>query len=338
MSVGIDIGNKSIKLVETEKDGNSFKLKASGIVSYKGLSPEVAKEGKELSEISGVIKKLVKEAKVSSKDTVLSLPESQVFSRVVKFPLLTDSEIASAVKWEAEQYIPIPINEAILQHQVIEKREDTSPPQTYVLLVAASKELVGRYAKIIEMSGLKLTAIEPELMSLVRALAPENQTVMIVDFGARSTDIAISKNAMLTFSRSIPTAGDAFTRSVSQGLGIELQQAEEYKKTYGLSAQKLEGKVKTSLDTVFRMVSDEMKKAIHFYINDEKSESPKSVILAGGTSMMPEAASTLTNLLGMEVVVGNPFSKLKISPEAAKSLSGYAPLYSIAVGLSLREE
>ena len=187
------------------------------------------------------------------------------------------------------------------------------------------------------MSGLNLIAVETELISLVRALAPEDQTVLIADFGARSTNIAISKNAMITFSRSIPTAGEAFTRSVAQALGIEEVQAEEYKRSYGLSPTQLEGKIKGALDPILRMVSDEMKKAVHFYQSEEKGEAPKSVILAGGSAGMPEMASSLTKLLGIEVIVGNPFSKVSVDPQAVQALSGYAPLYSVAVGLAMRE-
>lgn len=337
MSVGLDIGSKTIKIVELGKEGSSWKLRASGIVGYTGNSPERMKDGKEAGVLAQTIKKLHKEAKISTKNVAIALPEAQVYTRIVKFPLLTDSEIASAVRWEAEQYIPIPINDAIVQHQIIERKQDTTPPQAYVLLVAAPKDLVGKYAKIVEHAGLRLNAVETELIALTRSLAPENQTVLIVDFGAKSTDIAIGKNEQLTFSRSIPTAGEAFTRAVAQGLGVEKQQAEQYKKTYGLQSSQLEGKVRAALDPVFRMVADEMKKAMHFYQIEEKGESPSSAILSGGTAGMPEAASTLTKMLGLEVVIGNPFSKVNVAPEAAKSLAGFAPLYSIAVGLAMRK-
>jgi type IV pilus assembly protein PilM len=337
MSVGLDIGSTSIKLVELSKEGGSYRLNASGVVGFSGKSPDHAKEDKELAPMAEAIKKLHKEAKISSKRINLALPEPQVYTRTVKFPLLTDSEIASAVKWEAEQYIPIPVNEAVIQHQIIEKKQDATPPQALVLLVAAPMKLVERYARVVEMAGLSLAVVETELMALIRSLAPTNQTVLIVDFGAKSTDIAVSHMGTLTFSRSVPTAGDAFTRAIAQGLGIEETQAEEYKRTYGMSTGQLEGKIKKTLDPVFRMVADEMKKAIQYYQSDERGDSPKSAILAGGTSNMQEATAELTKLLGIEVIVGNPFSNVNVDPEAVKSLSGYAPFYSVAVGLAMRE-
>lgn len=336
MSVGLDIGSKTIKIVELAREHSKWRLRASGVVGYSGVTPEKMKGDKDIAPLAAVIKKLHKEARISSKEIALALPESQVYTRSIKFPLLTDAEIGSAVKWEAEQYIPIPLEEAVVQHQILARRENVSPPEVLVLLVAAPRGLVEKYQRLIQMAGLTLVTLETELMAISRALAPEDQTIMIVDFGARSTNIAIVKEGKLGFSRSIATGGDAFTRAISQGLGIDLQQAEEYKRTYGLSSKHLEGKVKGALETVFRLVADEMRKAVQFYQSEEQGDAPNSLVVSGGTAGMPEAVSVLTKLLGIEVMIGNPFTKVNVDPEAAKSLSGYAPLYSIAVGLALR--
>jgi type IV pilus assembly protein PilM len=335
--VGLDIGSKTIKIVELTKEGDAWRLKASGVIGYQGASPEKMTDATELTALATVIKKLHKEAGIGSKEVCIALPETQVFTRTIKFPPLTDQEIDSAVKWEAEQYIPIPIAEAIIQHQVIERKDTSSPPEVIVLLVAAPKSLVEPYTRVAQAAGLTVVGVETEMIALSRSLAPQGQTVMLVDFGARSTDIAIVKNTQLHFTRTIPTAGEAFTRAVAQSLGVELSQAEEYKRAYGLSGSQLEGKVRGALDPIFRVVVEEMKKAIHFYQSEEKGEAPKSVVLSGGTAGLPEGLSLLSKMMGVEVVIGNPFAKVAVEAEAAKSLAAFAPLYSIAVGLAMRE-
>lgn len=335
--VGIDIGSKTIKVVELQKEGNGFTLSASGIVGYSGQSVEKMVDDKEFANLGEVVKKLHSEAGVSSKDVVISLPEQQVFTRTIKFPLLTDAEIASAVKWESEQYIPIPVNEAIIQHSILQRNETSSPPEVLVLLVAAPRVVVERYTKVISSAGLNTVAVETELIALTRSLAPADKTILLVDLGAGSTDIAIAKNGLLSFSRSIPIAGEAFTRAVSQGLGISAVQAEEYKKTYGLETKELEGKIKIALDPVLRMVVDEVKKAINFYQTEEKGDAPSAVVISGGSSGMPQMISSLSSLLGLEVLIANPFSSVSIDPETAQKLAPYSPLYSVAVGLAMRE-
>lgn len=336
MSVGLDIGSQSIKIVEIKKDGSVLRLNASGIIGYNGVSPDQSVNNKELVALSEAIKKLHKETRVMSKDVYISLPESLIFTRTIKFPMLTDQEIASAVKWESEQYIPIPISEAIIQYQIIERRENASPPEVSILLVAVKKDLVEKYVKLVQMAGLNVVGVETELLALVRALAPMDKSTVILDFGSKSTDIAISNKGQLGFSRSILTAGDALTRTLAKGFGINVQQAEQYKKTYGLSQTQLEGKVKQMLDPVVKLVADEIKKAIQFYQSEEKSDPPTSVIVTGGTSGMPELISSLSEMLGMEIVMGNPFAKLSLDIATAKNLQGFAPLYSIAVGLALK--
>lgn len=335
--IGLDIGSKTIKLIEVEKTRSKPRLKASGIVGHNSITPDKAQEDKEVKPIAEALKKLHKEAKVSSKYVSLSLPEAQIFTRTIQFPLLTDAEIASAVKWEAEQYIPIPIDQAVVQHQIIEKRQDTTPPSAVVLLIAAPRNLVEKYTKVVEMAGLNVVAVETELMALVRSLAPDDQTVLVVDIGSISTDIAISRNGQLVFSRSISTGGEAFTRAVSQGLGIDLQQAEEYKKTYGLETNQLEGKVAASLGPIFNVVVDEIRKSITYYQSEEKGNKPNSVLLAGGSAGLPGLTRAMTNALNVEVVVGNPFSKIDVDPQVMNSLIKFAPLYSVASGLSMRE-
>lgn len=337
MGVGLDIGSKTIKIIELNKENNSFKLNGSGIVGYKGISPDNFKEEKELVDLSQIIKKLHKEAKISSKDVAIAIPEARVFTRVIQFPLLTDQEIASAIKWEAEQYIPIPVNEAIVQHQIISKDEKSTSPGVRVLLIAVPRNLVEIYVKLIQNAGLNVVKVETELLALARSLSPTDKTCLIVDFGATSTDIAICENGLLSFSRTISTAGEAFTRAVSQTLNITSLQAEEYKKAYGLSTQ-LEGKIKGALDPVIKLVSDEIKKAIYYYQTEEKGNQPSAVILSGGSSGMPEVIAYLSKMLGVEIVVGNPFSKVVLTSEVSKIIMPYSPLYSIAVGLAMSEE
>ncbi|WKZ25748.1 MAG: type IV pilus assembly protein PilM [bacterium] len=334
--VGIDIGTKSIKIIELAQSGNSWVLKASGAVGYAGVSPDKAQTDEELNAVSEVLKKIINQIGVNTKDVNLSLPESLVFTRVIKFPLLSDEEVSAAVKWEAEQYIPIPTAEAVIQYTVLSRNETTS--QTSVLLVAAPKAIVEKYVKVARLAGLTPVAAETELTAMARSLSPDKGVSLLLDLGSSATDMSIVKDTKVVFTRSIPVAGEAFTRAVSQGLGINAQQAEEYKKTYGLSTDQLEGKVRQALEPIFKMVIDEIKKAIHFYQSEEKGDTPTSVIITGGASTMPDIVTYLTESLGIETVVGSPFAKINLDSETLKGLAPYASIYAAAVGLAMRNE
>ena len=336
--VGIDIGTKTIKVVELDKNGDSYSLVASGVVGYSGTTVDKITDQKELSSIAQIIKKLCAETKISSKDVTISIPEPLAFTRTIRFPSLSESEITSAIKWEAEQYIPIPTSEAIIQHTILKRNQGGSgSDNVIVLLVAAPRAIVEKYVKVVQMAGLHPIAVETELIALSRALAPPDKTVLLADLGGSSTNLAIAENGLLSFSRSLPIAGDAFTRAVSQSLAITPQQAEAYKKAYGLSPSQLEGKIKGALDSVVRLVVDEIKKAVNYYLTQEKGQNPTTLIISGGSSGMPEIMTALSQTLGMEVLVGNPFARVRIDPSFAQKLAPYAPLYSVAVGLAMHE-
>lgn len=334
--IGIDIGSKSIKVIELTGSSASWQLKSSGAVGYAGVSPNKAVEESDYAAIASVLKKLVAQIGVSSKDVNISLPEALVFTRVIKFPLLSDEEVASAVRWESEQYIPIPVNEAVIQYTILER--NTALSTVSVLLVAAPKVVVEKYIKVVRLAGLVPVSAETELTALSRSLSPSTGLSMLLDMGSSTTSMSIVKDSNTVFTRSIPVAGEAFTRAVAQSLGIEPSQAEEYKKTYGLMANQLEGKVKAALEPVLRIVIDEIKKAIQFYQSDEKGDSPASVIITGGASVMPDIVPFLTENLNVETVLGDPFGKIKIDADTAKQLAPYSSIYGSAVGLAMRED
>lgn len=179
--------------------------------------------------------------------------------------------------------------------------------------------------------------METELIAASRALLTANSpTTMIIDFGAETTDIAIAKKGMLVFTRSLPTAGQAFTRAISSRLAIEASQAEEYKTAYGLAEKKLEGKVREAIVPVIDQVVDEIKKAIQFWQEKEK-EGIKSIILTGGSANLPEVTSFLTKSLGVELQVADPFAKLIKDEAQVANLRQSTPLFAVAIGLAMKE-
>lgn len=337
MSVGLDIGSKSIKVVELEKKQNKWYLRGSGIVGYSGVVIENVKEEKELVPLADIIKKLFNEARISNREVIISLPERFAFVKLVTFPLLSDQEIDAALKWEADQHVPIPLEEAVMQYQIVLRDEKSNPPQVKVLLVAARRSLVEKYVLLSQLAGLNVIAVENELLSLARSLASQTELSVIVNLGAASSDIGVTRMGDLWFSRSIPIGGDALTRAIVQELRIDATQAEQYKKAYGFSPTLLEGEVRHAMEPVMRSLLDEIKKAIQYFISENSvQEKPKQIIISGGLAGLPDLMSYFTKELDLEVLVGNPFLRVEVPPELQKSVIDYMHLYGVAIGLALR--
>ena len=336
MGVGIDIGSKTIKVVEFSGSAGKYQLRGAGAVGYPGISIDQNTQEQDLAVVASTLRKLFKDVRVHSKNVHLALPESQVFTRILKFPLLNDEEVSNAVKYEVEDYIPIPVAEAVVEHQIVERVEKGNPPKVLVLLTATTRALVEKYAQAVTMAGLNVDSVETSLIAAVRSVAPVDRSSVIVEVGARSTEIAVAKGVQMYFTRSIPTAGDAFTRAIAQAFNIPAPQAEQYKQTYGFDPQQLEGRVRTAMIPVLSIVTEEIKKTIHYYQAETHGESPNTLILSGASASVPNILQIISEAINLEVSLANPFKNVQMDEATARSMTPYAHLYTVAAGLAMK--
>jgi type IV pilus assembly protein PilM len=280
--------------------------------------------------------KMKKEAGIRSNRAIVALPEEQVSSHIVELPLMSDEEVKQALAWQVEQYIPIPADRAVWSHEVI--RKDQTSGAMEVLLVAAAKSLVNSYMGILEQAGFEVEAMETELMATSRSeIPPEYPLSLIVDIGSKSTDVGVVERGQLVFARTIPTAGEAFTRAIQTNLGLDVSQAEQYKMTYGFDTGKLGGKLVEAMKPVLNVIATEIKKTGDFYTSKHSGEVISLVTVSGGISALPEMVGVLSGMLGMEVSVGNPFVKVEMDKNQAAALITGGPVYGVAIGLAMRE-
>lgn len=335
--VGLDIGSHSIKLVEIERRKQGAILLAAGSVptppkSLSSTAPE------DIEGIAAVVKKLWKETGAKTRNVNIALPESQVFTRVIEVPELSSRELTSAIKWEAEQYIPMPLDQVTVDFTILRDGRETGTNKMEVLLVASPKTLVEKYVTILEFADLIPVAVETEIIAASRALirsAASVRAVMIVSLGAQTTDLAITRNGTLSFTRSISAGGEALSRAVAQSFGFEISQAEEFKKTYGLEKDKLEGKIVAAVRPIMDTIIAEVKRAVAFYQEKYKDEQIGVVILSGGTARVPGMVVYMAESLGVEVQLANPWVGIE-RDKRFLILDTEASVFSVAVGLAFR--
>ena len=336
---GLDIGTHSIKTVQLGGQNTRPVFIAAGQVPTPTQSGTIESE-EDIVVIAETIKKLHQEAHISTNKVVTSLPESQIFTRVVELPNLSDKEVQSSITWEAEQYVPIPIDEVRLDWQILSRPDQKGPSgKVEVLLVAAPKVLIERYLKILKKAGLVAASVETEITAAVRSLVQRVEgtpTTMIISLGASTTDISIVSANQISFTRSIATGGLALARGVAQDLGFELDQATEYMKTYGLEVTQLEGKVMQAIKPVFDVVVNEIRRALAFYQSKHPNTPVKRVVLTGGTAKLPGLVLYLAEALGLEVQQGNPWEGISLPSQVSQKLVGEGTSYAVAVGLALK--
>jgi type IV pilus assembly protein PilM len=336
--LGLDIGSNTIKAVQLVHEDKGFRLHAAGLTPTppKGFSSEAETDLKTLSE---TIRSLITDLKISTPNVVSALPESAIFTRVISLPSLTDKELASAIHWEAEQFVPVSLEEVNLVWEVLSRPKKTEAEKMEVLLIAAPKNLGEKYVSVLESAGLKPVALETELIAVARSLVgerPDSPTTLVISVGAKTTDLCIVNQGKIALTRSIATGGTALARAIAAALGFELSQAEEYKKSYGLLRGEMEDKIVKAIKPVFEVIVTEVKRALAFYQEQKPTLAVKRAVLCGGSAKLPGAVVYLAETLGFEVQVGDSWARVAMDEKRREKLGEEASIYTVAVGLAMR--
>ncbi len=337
-TLGLDIGSHTVKLIELAHDGAQVTLISAGSIPTpaKALTSTLPAD---YQAIAGTIKQLMRDTGAKTQEIAIALPESQVFTRVIEVPQLSARELSSAISWEAEQYVPLPLDQVNMDFTVLRESKDTGTGKMDVLLVASPKALLERYLSILELADLTAIVAETEIIAASRALiraTPDVKTVLIVSLGAQTTDMAILRGGTLAFTRSISSGGEALSRALMQGLDFNPAQAEEFKRTYGLEQDKLEGKIVSAIKPIMDTILGEMKRAVAFYQEKHKDERVETIILSGGTAKLPGMVVYIASSMGIETQLANPWVGIARDPRF-RILDSEGVTFSVAVGLALRE-
>ncbi len=336
-SFGLDIGASTIKAVELEQTKSGIFLSASinSPTPPKGMMSESPLDEEEMAQ---AIKKVIQDAGISQKKVNIALPENQVYTKVIEMPYLSDKELASAIYWEAEQYIPIPLSNISLAWGIVKRPIKPRPnDKMSVLMVGAPNLIIKKYQKIMGMVGLTIGVMETEILSTTRAVTFGSQITpsIILSIGAVSTSIAIVSGNLLIFTYSLPIGGAAINRAISTDFGVSHTQAEEYKRTYGISQGALGQKIGKATEPILSSIVAEVKKAAVFYSQKYKDSKIEQIILNGGTSRLPGIEAFISANSGVPTLIANPW-KILSNQELPKEIVNEGPNYSIAVGLALK--
>lgn len=330
---GLDIGRSFIKVVELNSSGKKS-LRTAGYVLTPGGGMQ-SESPIDLSKVSDAIKGCIEKAKVESESCAASLIESQVVSRLIQLPNLTDKELSAAISWEAEQYIPLPLKDVNLQYKVVKKGEGPNSKMD-VLLTAAPKRVLDKYINVIKNAGVRPVALETESASLTRALVrPNDPTTIIVSLGALSTELIVASSGNVLFTRSISTGGLTLTKAIMAEFNLPQNQAEEYKQTYGILEDKLSGKVASVMKPILDIIISEITKATEFVSSHVDQTQVGRVVVTGGGAYMPGFSEFLVERTSHEVSLGDPWFDFGKDGKITE-LAGQGSFYSVATGLALR--
>lgn len=337
--IGLDVNEHAIKALQFFRKGGHTSLKALlNAPLPKGLIKDnTFLDANKLSEFIKLNLGRPQFGSFSTKRVIISLPESKSFVRVMEMTAMEDSKAEVAIMFEAEAYIPVPMDQVYFDWQILSKTDSTMQ----VLLVASLKEYVDKFMEVIEDAGLKLCGIEVEAQSVARALVPSDvyEPVLIADIDALKTSLVMVEHGVLQFTSSVPVAGNTFSDQIVKELKLGAQEAEKLKRDVGLANTVEYPNLKIALAPVLENLASEIKNILKFHYDHSESHISK-VLLTGGGAKLLHINDMLTPLLEqfapIEVVVANPLEHV---PNLVHStLTPYEALsFTTPIGLALWE-
>lgn len=335
---GFDLGFDSIKVMQIDPEAKR-QPRVLGY-GYSEFNPKAMQNGVivDPEEIAKSAYKLLTKELIGSIDTrriVSSIPVSKSYNRILTLPIMPEGEIKEAVKLEAEQYIPVSIDDLYIDYQVGEKHDNKMD----VLVVAAPSRIIDSYLQLFDLLGLDVSVVETSINASTRLVMHTEATdvpTLIIDFGSISTDISIF-DTVLRLTGTVGTGGDQITDAIASKLNISQSQAHTIKTKYGIASSKKQRQIVEAVSPLLDKIVTEVKKMDKFYQDrtvGDKSKKIEQVIILGGGANMPGLSDYLTDKIRIATRTCNPwlnldFGDLQPPHQLEKTL------YATSAGLSL---
>ncbi|MEN9913194.1 MAG: hypothetical protein RLY66_602 [Candidatus Parcubacteria bacterium] len=345
--LGIDIGSSAIKVIQIKKKRGRAVLETYGELAlgpYAGI--EVGRAASvPADKIIEAIRDILRESKTTTNLCGVALPLSSSLISFVSIPPVPEKQMADVIAIEARKYIPVPLNEVLLDWSVIPKEDgyvsddEAAKPEKQgsdVLVVAIHNQYINDYQSIMQGSGLMPSFYEIEIFSSIRAVVDQGiNTVMIIDMGARSTKLYIVERGILRASHIINKGSQDITLALSRALSISVNEAETLKRTHGLKGgpeyKELTEIITVNLDYIFYEAN-----ATLLNYQKKSNKNVSKVILTGGGVLLKGFTDLAKISFQTDVIYADPFGKLETPAFLAEEFAQAGPEFAVAIGAALR--
>jgi type IV pilus assembly protein PilM len=350
--VGLKIGASQIAAAYVHSNGSHEVLKLARTPLDRGVV--VAGEIRDPDALAVALRNFFNQNKLPKRDVRLGIASNRVGVRVLDVTGVDDPALfGNAVHFRAQEVLPIPLSEAVLDYRVLRDRTDDEGNVTHeVLVVFAYRELVDRYASVCRLAGLRLVGIDLDGFGLLRALvdpaAPDPRlggaAVVAVALGHDRSIMSVSDGSVCEFTRVIEWGGSSLDTAVARILALTPSEAEPIKRELtldrnapvpeGLSPEQA-GRARTAMLQEAHAFAREFVSSLQFYQAQPRSLDIGEIVVTGGTAHMPGLVEQLQELIGVTVRIGDPLSRVKVGKHVStdESIGSLA----LAIGLGIED-
>lgn len=339
--LGVDIGTSAVKVVQLRRERGRVILETYGAIAlgpYAGVEIGRATALDE-PKIAEALNDVIREANVTTQDAAIAIPYASSLVSIIKLPTQAEKTLATVVPIEARKYIPVPINEVLLDWFVTAGGAGSKPTpdgKLEVLLVAIHNGTISKFRSIASDASLQTAFFEIEVFSATRAalehgLAP----VAVVDMGAATTKFYVVERGLIRESHIINHGAQDLTLAASRALSITVAQAEERKRKVGLSAAPEHADLRRTFELTLSPLVAELARTAQAW-ETRQNQALTSMVLTGGGATLRGLKEFMQDKIQTEIRLADPFTKTQAPAFLESILKEAGPEFAVAVGLALR--
>jgi type IV pilus assembly protein PilM len=318
-------------------------------VAREELEPGIVVGGelREPEALADALKRFFRANKLPRTGVRLGIASNRIGVRVFEIGDIEDEkQLRNAIRFRAQEALPIPLDEAAIDYQVLSETVDENGARTRrVLLVVAYRDLVERYIAACRKAGVKLMGVDLEAFAALRAVGSKgdpqsNAAVVVATLGHDRTTLAVSNGSVCEFTRVIEWGGQRLNIAIARALDLAPSEAEPIKRsisllepaeTWASVTAEQAAKVRAAVQSELEGFSRELISSLQFYQGQPGSLGIGEIVLTGGTAQLPGLDAELGRLIGVRVRVGDPLARVK----RGKRITGDEQLGSLAVAIGL---
>ncbi len=322
-SIGLDIGSTAIKLVEVKRKGDGFQITK---FAHCPIPPEC--HGRD-DKIADLIRNLFHSKKIKSKKVYLAVSGSNVAIRRATLPKMPPAELPEAIKWDAQEEIMFPLDNAAIDYYVTAEKMEGGSPFLDMVTVIAEGAYIRRQVELVKSAGLQLIGINAFPLALMAYDNTVNQATEgggvtgYIDMGAERTRIYFASGGDLLFFREIPSGGQNVTEALMEPfedadgrrIVLEESRAQEIKLEYGLPEEGATGGTSEGItfeDLLDRMLpvlnkqAEELYRSVEYFKNLFKRDDISRLTISGGAGGLKGFYRFLSDMLELRIEQFNP--------------------------------
>jgi type IV pilus assembly protein PilM len=363
-TIGVDIDRGSIKAVQLSSSGGGYVLQHVG---YHRLPPGTIVDGEVADQnlLASEIREFWDSHSFKGRSVTFGVSNQKVVVRLLDFPHMKPEDLQGAISFEAQDHIPMPLDEAVLDYVVLGPREERTDLDR-VLVVAAQREMISRYTQAVRAGGLRPEGVDVKALSLTRSTLPdpffgEDGAVLLLDVGAEITNLVVADRGNPVLTRFVPVGLGDFVAAVVEladlpedeaerqaldprvGLGDGQEEAEETQ----VEPQEetsfdpaLVYDVRRGLEGAAQALADEVQRSIEHHRSQEAARDVSRVLISGEAALIPGLDAYLGGLLDVPTSRGKPIEKLSANRSNIEDeqLRAMEPVLAVAFGLAMEDE